>query len=115
MDVTIVTDTKTYNVSLDRMTSLEDILKGQGIPCPFVCGGEGTCGKCRVKFLSNAPKPTAQESKLLGQRLIDRGRTLDIEHAGICIGIDLKGHGATVCRGEGGCRQSPTLFPAAGI
>lgn len=79
MDVTIVTDSNTYNVTIDRMTRLETILEGQGIPCPFVCNGEGTCGKCRVKFLSDAPKPTPAEQKLLGQRLIDRGYRLACE------------------------------------
>ena len=79
MDVTIVTDSNTYNVTIDRMTRLETILEGQGIPCPFVCNGEGTCGKCRVKFLTDAPKPTASERKLLGQRLIDRGYRLACE------------------------------------
>ena len=78
MDVTIVTDSNTYNVTIDRMTRLETILEGQGIPCPFVCNGEGTCGKCRVKFLTDAPKPTS-ERKLLGQRLIDRGYRLACE------------------------------------
>lgn len=79
MDVTIVTDSNSYNVTIDRMTRLETILEGQGIPCPFVCNGEGSCGKCRVKFLTNAPKPTTAERKLLGQRLIDKGYRLACE------------------------------------
>ena len=29
------------------------------------CGGKGTCGRCRVRFVSEAPQPTANERRLL--------------------------------------------------
>ena len=29
------------------------------------CGGQGTCGKCKVRFLENPPEPTEREKELL--------------------------------------------------
>lgn len=79
MRVDIITDFDEYEVNIERMTRLETILKGQGIPCPFICDGTGTCGKCQVRFLSEPPKPTRIEKALLGPRLLNKGYRLACE------------------------------------
>ncbi len=37
------------------------------------CGGEGTCGKCRVQILQEAPEPTAAERTHLDQQQLGAG------------------------------------------
>ena len=39
------------------------IREGYYVDAP--CGGKGTCGRCRVRFVSEAPEPTANERRLL--------------------------------------------------
>ena len=34
------------------------------------CGGKGTCGRCRVRFVSEAPQPTANERRLLTAEVV---------------------------------------------
>ena len=47
-----------------KQTVLE-LLRGEGIFLPADCGGRGTCGKCRVRFLDGVPAPTEEEQKKL--------------------------------------------------
>lgn len=37
------------------------------------CGGEGTCGKCRVQVLADAPEPTAADERLLDREQLAEG------------------------------------------
>ena len=48
----------------NRQTALE-LLREDGIFLPADCGGRGTCGKCRVRFLTGAPDATEEEKKKL--------------------------------------------------
>ena len=56
---------------LDRETltspgvRLSYLLTKENIDFPFPCGGEGLCGRCKVKFLKNPPPPTPAERRLL--------------------------------------------------
>ncbi len=73
MDVRIVWE------GLDRETlthpgvRLSYLLIKEGIDFPLPCGGEGICGKCRVRFLENPPAPSDVEKKLLSPRDIQQG------------------------------------------
>ncbi len=52
---------------------LQALLDG-GIELKCVCGGKGTCGKCRILMLENsAPAATEQELKVLGRDEIEHG------------------------------------------
>lgn len=44
-----------------------------GVLLDFPCGGQGTCGKCRVKFVMDAPAPLAVERALLSVAELDAG------------------------------------------
>jgi uncharacterized 2Fe-2S/4Fe-4S cluster protein (DUF4445 family) len=44
-----------------------------GITLETPCGGEGHCGKCRVKVRGAAPPPTAEETQALGAELLGAG------------------------------------------
>ena len=43
------------------------------------CGGKGTCGRCRVRFVSGAPQPTANERRLLTEEERSSGVRLACE------------------------------------
>lgn len=47
----------------------------------FVCAGSGLCGKCRVRFLANAPDPLPEEAALLGAQGLAAGWRLACRHA----------------------------------
>jgi len=53
--------------------SVADAAAAAGIGLETPCGGEGLCGKCRVKLLGPAPTPTPEEIELLGDDLLRAG------------------------------------------
>ncbi len=44
-----------------------------GLTIETPCGGAGTCGKCRVKILENAPEPVAAEQEIYTKQEISEG------------------------------------------
>ena len=56
--------------------SVMEALQAQGVYMAGNCGSNGTCGKCRVRFLSDAPAPSAADKKLLSTDAIARGERL---------------------------------------
>lgn len=58
----------------------------QGVP---LCSGLGKCGLCRVRFLSDAPPPVAEELKKLGRNAVDDGWRLACLHPANACEIEL--------------------------
>jgi len=56
-----------------RGTKLVEAAGQAGIILNQPCGGEGTCGKCRVEVLRNAPEPTPADRRLLDADRLDEG------------------------------------------
>jgi uncharacterized 2Fe-2S/4Fe-4S cluster protein (DUF4445 family) len=54
-------------------TSIAEAAQEAGIELETPCGGEGRCGKCRVKIVRSAPAATGEEVKLLGEDLVHAG------------------------------------------
>jgi len=54
-------------------TSIAEAAEKAGIELEAPCGGEGHCGKCRVKIMRAAPAAVAEEVKLLGEDLVHAG------------------------------------------
>lgn len=52
------------------------ILREEGILLPSSCGGHGICGKCRIKFLSEAPLPTELERQFFSKEELEAGNRL---------------------------------------
>ena len=51
-------------VACTRGTPLIEVMRQAGIPLQSVCGGSGTCGRCRVRILSGSTHPpNAEEIK----------------------------------------------------
>ena len=53
--------------------SIAEAAQAADIALETPCGGEGRCGKCRIKLLGPAPAPTSEEIAALGDDLIAAG------------------------------------------
>jgi uncharacterized 2Fe-2S/4Fe-4S cluster protein (DUF4445 family) len=53
--------------------SLLDAVRSAGLALDSECGGRGTCGECRVRFLEGTPPPTVEDAALLTQEELDEG------------------------------------------
>ena len=60
-------------VSVMAGTLLIEAAGRAGIVLDTPCGGEGTCGKCRVEIALNAPEPTAADRRHLTEDELARG------------------------------------------
>ncbi len=61
-------------------TWLVDALVSAGVVPDLPCGGEGTCGKCRVHCTDGAPQPTAEERAAIDAAELARGIRLACRH-----------------------------------
>ncbi|MBQ9155440.1 MAG: DUF4445 domain-containing protein [Eubacterium sp.] len=57
----------------DKSKSLLDALREDGHFLPAYCGGRGTCGKCKVRFLTEAPKADDRQQSCLSNQEIEDG------------------------------------------
>ena len=73
VDVTIGTGGERAVYPAEPGRNLADILRAVRPDFLFPCGGQGTCGKCRVTIRSGAPAPTPEEQKLLTGRELREG------------------------------------------
>ena len=53
--------------------SLLDAVRSAGLALDSECGGRGTCGECRVRFVEGTPPPTVEDAALLSQEELDEG------------------------------------------
>ena len=60
----------------DKERSLLYHLRDAGYRLPADCGGKGTCGKCKVRFLQDAPKPQEAEREIFTEHEIQEGYRL---------------------------------------
>lgn len=65
---------KTVKLSIsDKNKSLLTHLQENGEFLPAYCAGRGTCGKCKVQFLNDAPAPTAHDSAFFSPKQLSEG------------------------------------------
>lgn len=65
---------KTIKLSIsDKNKSLLTHLQENGEFLPAYCAGRGTCGKCKVQFLNDAPTPTAHDSAFFSTKQLSEG------------------------------------------
>lgn len=60
--------------------SVLEALEKQGIFMPGGCHGAGLCGKCKIRYLTPAPAPTAIERRLFSPRQLRQGFRLACLH-----------------------------------
>ncbi|MFC1978749.1 ASKHA domain-containing protein [Chloroflexota bacterium] len=58
---------------VDLGTSVWEALEHTDVDVDSDCGGMGTCGKCKVKVISEVDPPSAEEEDLLDQVELDQG------------------------------------------
>ncbi len=58
---------------LNEGGKLSDIFIKKRIRPDMPCGGNGTCGKCKVRFVSNAPSATDADKRLLSEEELSDG------------------------------------------
>ena len=63
-------------IKVKRDFTLLETLQKAGIDMGSDCGGDGTCGKCRVRIITALGPPDEQEKKLLSKEELERGERL---------------------------------------
>ena len=87
-----------HQILIPEGNTVKDAIRAAGMDFEFPCGGEGLCGKCRVKVLNYSLPPTASEMACLSPGEIEAGIRLacftvirgDLE-------IELPGKGKASC------------------
>nr|WP_242829434.1 ASKHA domain-containing protein [Butyrivibrio sp. WCD3002] len=64
---------KQFSGSSDGSKNLLEIMREKGWRIHADCGGRGTCGKCRVRFISDAPEPLDIEKERLSAKALREG------------------------------------------
>lgn len=59
---------------------ISELLKEHDIPLPTPCGGFGTCGKCGIRFLGEAPTACPEDRRQFGEKELNRGWRLACRH-----------------------------------
>lgn len=78
--------------------TVRDAIRAAGMDFEFPCGGEGLCGKCRVKILNYSLPPTASEMACLSPCEIETGiRLACFTVIGGDLEIELPGKGKASC------------------
>ncbi len=67
---------KIHNIETVRGKLLRDVLEAEGISYLFPCGGNGRCGKCKVRFVTGAPRLTSADSTYISEKELSDGYRL---------------------------------------
>lgn len=73
MQLKYIYDGTAYTVNLTQPTNLLTLLRQENVPINAICNGNGTCGKCRVRCLGNAPEPTSNDRQALNKNELAKG------------------------------------------
>ncbi len=76
--IKVLPDNDEFVVPSDN--TLLEILQDRGLGISSVCNGEGTCGKCKVRFTSTPPPPTEPDHHLLTTEELREGWRLACQH-----------------------------------
>lgn len=68
------------SIKIDETTTLLEILRKNGFNIPALCGGNGTCGKCKIKILTKIPVATKLEKEHLSESELNSGIRLSCLH-----------------------------------
>ena len=60
-------------VEVAEGSTLKEAMNDAGLEFDFLCGGRGTCGKCRVKISKGLMTPVTREQELLQAKELDEG------------------------------------------
>lgn len=60
-------------VDVAEGSTLKEAMNDTGLEFDFLCGGRGTCGKCRVRIAKGLTTPVAREQEMLQVKELDEG------------------------------------------
>ena len=70
---------KTIEIDSEKTRSILEHLRAEGIFLSAPCGGNGTCGKCKVRFTEQAPMPSQQDRQILSRQELEDGWRLSCQ------------------------------------
>ncbi len=82
-------------------TILEILARAEHVTLDAPCGGNGTCGKCRVRLTGDVSAPTERERELLGDELASGIRLACLAKIEGDASVTLTDQGETVIQTEG--------------
>lgn len=81
MSIEVIFQPEGRRVKVDPGTKLSRAAAMAGIPLELPCGGQGSCGKCRVRIVGEAPEPVAAERRALSDAEMAEGVRLACQTA----------------------------------
>ena len=101
-------------VEVPEGTTLKEAMNDAGLEFDFLCGGRGTCGKCRVKVSKGLTTPVAREQEILQVKELDEGirlACLTIVHSDLIVELPTKKlqHNILIASDERAFQISPQL------
>ncbi|MFV0342318.1 MAG: ASKHA domain-containing protein [Anaerocolumna sp.] len=76
MNITVKSKTDSYIVRCKKGQSVMEALKENDTYVNAICGGRGTCGKCKIRLLSGNVTPTKEDMKIFTSEELDQGYLL---------------------------------------
>lgn len=76
MTLTILKDGVPQTLAAAKGENLLNVLRTQGYDINSVCSGNGSCGKCKVRFLTTPPPLSRVEQRMLSPQEISEGMRL---------------------------------------
>lgn len=73
MKITVIEDKKEVQISCKEKQTVLEALTEQHIYMDAPCAGNGTCGKCKIRFMTEASDSTETERKLLNKEELENG------------------------------------------
>ena len=74
--ITVEQNGKSFSLEGIRGKTLLETLQNAEVCIPAVCGGKGTCGKCKVRFKKGKTVPTKEEAHFFSKQELDMGYRL---------------------------------------
>jgi uncharacterized 2Fe-2S/4Fe-4S cluster protein (DUF4445 family) len=71
--MTLFLEGESRELGVEKNTPLLSLLRDAGVYMPALCGGRGTCGKCKITVLSGAAEPTPADRSCFSPGELDAG------------------------------------------
>jgi len=69
----VIRDNHTYTVNHRKTDNVLETLIKNGFQLSAACGGYGTCGKCRIRFIRGSSAITGEDRRIFSQEQLDKG------------------------------------------
>ena len=60
-------------VEVEEGSTLKEAMTDAGLEFDFLCGGRGTCGKCRIRIAEGSTSPVTREEEMFQAKELDEG------------------------------------------